>query len=191
MKIDFKFSRLLYLSNILSIYRAFLVIPLWLLIGNINNSLNLTLLILVVITGMLSDFLDGYYARKLNQVTEEGKIIDPLADKIVVAAVSIKLYTIGVLDPLLFWIVILRDLFIVIPAFFISSKFKSVPPSNMTGKIAVNVIAVFFISLMFGLNKDSLIYTVLYYAAIIMIIVSFSNYLLISVKRFKGTNETL
>lgn len=191
MKIDFKFSRLFYLSNILSIYRAFLVIPLWLLIGNIDNSLNLSLLILVVITGMLSDFLDGYYARKLNQVTEEGKIIDPLADKIVVAAVSIKLFSIGVLDPFLFWIVILRDLFIVIPAFFISSKFKSVPPSNMTGKIAVNVIAVFFISLMFGLNKDSLTYTVLYYAAIIMVIVSFSNYLLISIKRFKGTNETL
>jgi Phosphatidylglycerophosphate synthase len=42
-----------------------------------------------------TDMLDGYLARKLNQVTEVGKIIDPLADKAAMALIVIKLYLIG------------------------------------------------------------------------------------------------
>lgn len=47
-------------------------------------------LILVMIAGF-TDFLDGYLARKLNQVTDFGKLMDPLADKIFVTAVFLIL----------------------------------------------------------------------------------------------------
>ncbi len=49
-----------------------------------------------------TDMLDGYLARKLNQVTEVGKIIDPLADKAAMAVIVVKLFLIGEISYFLF-----------------------------------------------------------------------------------------
>ncbi|MCK7524307.1 MAG: CDP-alcohol phosphatidyltransferase family protein [Ignavibacteriales bacterium] len=49
-----------------------------------------------------TDMLDGYLARKLNQVTEVGKIIDPLADKAAMAVIVVKLFLIGEISTFLF-----------------------------------------------------------------------------------------
>ncbi len=56
------------------------------------------------IIGAFTDYLDGYIARRYNQVTNFGKLIDPLADKILVCAAFIYLSVIGVCP---FWITIL------------------------------------------------------------------------------------
>jgi phosphatidylglycerophosphate synthase len=39
----------------------------------------------VVVVAALSDYLDGYFARRLNQITKSGTVLDPLADKLFVA----------------------------------------------------------------------------------------------------------
>ncbi|MGA1434927.1 MAG: CDP-alcohol phosphatidyltransferase family protein, partial [Candidatus Kapaibacteriota bacterium] len=62
----------------------------------------------------VSDLLDGYAARSRNEITEWGKVLDPLADKIFVGVTSIALVEVGQLS---FWyiaVVIGRDLLIVI-----------------------------------------------------------------------------
>ena len=41
---------------------------------------------------IVSDFLDGYLSRKLNQVTDAGKVIDPIVDSILVLAIMVSLY---------------------------------------------------------------------------------------------------
>ena len=54
--------------------------------------------------GFITDFLDGYFARKYDEVTVFGKFLDPLADKILVTVTMIMLIP---LDRILTWIVIL------------------------------------------------------------------------------------
>ncbi len=56
------------------------------------------------VLGAISDFLDGYLARKYNMVTNFGKLIDPLADKILVCAAFIYLTYVGMCP---FWVSII------------------------------------------------------------------------------------
>ena len=61
------------------------------------------------IIASLTDFLDGYIARKYNLVTDFGKMIDSIADKILVNSVLIILSSSGFIHPIIPVIIILRD----------------------------------------------------------------------------------
>ncbi|MDY0081224.1 MAG: CDP-alcohol phosphatidyltransferase family protein, partial [Ignavibacteriaceae bacterium] len=88
------------ISNLLSLIRLFLAIPFWFLLDGIKEGDSPLFLMLIVLLAIISDFLDGYFARKFNQISEMGKILDPLADKICVASITFKLYLIGFISPL-------------------------------------------------------------------------------------------
>lgn len=61
------------------------------------------------IAASLTDFLDGYIARKYNMVTDFGKLVDAIADKILVNSVLIILSAQGFIHPIIPVVVILRD----------------------------------------------------------------------------------
>ncbi len=89
----------------------------------------------------LSDLADGYLARKFNQITEFGKIIDPLADKVCVGAIVLSLVQQGDLPIWYVAIVIGRDLIILLAGLYLSTRIKFVLPSNKLGKYTVTSIA--------------------------------------------------
>lgn len=71
----------------------------------IPNRLSLNILAaLLFMAASITDYFDGYYARKLNLVSNLGKFLDPIADKILVSALLIYLVSKGTIDP---WMVIL------------------------------------------------------------------------------------
>ncbi|MBV6478035.1 MAG: CDP-diacylglycerol--glycerol-3-phosphate 3-phosphatidyltransferase [Ignavibacteria bacterium] len=111
-----------------------------------------TLIILLVLCMYISDLLDGYFARKLNQVSELGKIIDPLADKISVIVISVILL---LQNRIAFWfvvVVILRDLFILAFGTYLNNKKNIRLMSNYPGKIAVFSIGLI---LLFAITDNS------------------------------------
>lgn len=175
-------------SNLLSFMRLLIAIPIWFLMPGIGRTeIKITVMILIFIGGV-TDFLDGYLARKLNQVSELGKIIDPLADKISVAIVAIRLYGLGMLNPWLFWAIILRDILIVAGGIYISGKIKNVTPSNMVGKITVTIIAVYLVGIMLGAVPGELIHDILLYTSFAAIFISFSIYTFTSIKKLRDVN---
>ena len=72
--------------------------------------------VLVVVSGA-SDMLDGFIARTFNQVSDLGKLLDPIADKLFLVSAFIALGIAGALPVWLIVLVILRDLLIVAGAF--------------------------------------------------------------------------
>lgn len=64
---------------------------------------------LLFVAGSVTDFFDGYIARKRNCCTDFGKMIDAIADKILIDSVLILLATIGFIHPVIAVVVMIRD----------------------------------------------------------------------------------
>ena len=96
------------LPNKLTIFRIILV-PLFMavMLSGIKNSMYIAAVIFAVAS--LTDFLDGYIARKYDLVSNFGKFMDPLADKLLVSAALITLVQIQVISSWAVVIIIARE----------------------------------------------------------------------------------
>ncbi len=132
------------ISNSISVLRVVLVIPLgFSLLGDFEGHRWWASGIIVV--AVISDFLDGYLARKLHQVSEIGKIIDPLADKISIGGLVIFLVILGNVPLWYAAVVLIRDLLILIGGIHIRTKKKIIAQSNWPGKVAVSFVALYLL----------------------------------------------
>jgi len=83
----------------------------------------------------LTDLLDGYLARRLNQITDFGKLFDPLADKLMVLTAMICQGAAGVLPWAAIAVVACKELMMVLGGLFMLRK-NVVVYSNIVGKTA-------------------------------------------------------
>ncbi|AMD81100.1 CDP-diacylglycerol--glycerol-3-phosphate 3-phosphatidyltransferase [Mycoplasmopsis canis PG 14] len=149
------------IPNLLTLFRMVLILPLliifpiaWALSINTNlSSINiaLTSIILVIfVIAMFTDFLDGYLARKWKVVSNFGKLWDPLADKVMTTSVLIFLAWMNIIP---FWIVVIlviRDI-VVDGARVVMSKNNISIAANLYGKLKTLVlsIAIIFVMIMY------------------------------------------
>jgi len=163
------------ISNVLSVARVVLLIPILYFLLKLNNG-NRGVAAGLMLVAALTDFLDGQIARRYHQETEFGRIIDPLADKICAGAVVIALASLGDVP---FWFlptVIGRDTMILLGGLYIARTKKRVYHSNWAGKIAMAIVAVYFIVATLRMDSLDSLNAVLLWASTASLAVSFMLY---------------
>ena len=110
------------LPNTLTSIRMFLIIPFVMIMQIVPDGNGRFAALAIFIIASITDFLDGYIARKNHLVTNFGKFMDPLADKLLVSAAMICLVS---MDRLPAWMVI-----IIISREFAISGFRLIAADN-------------------------------------------------------------
>jgi CDP-diacylglycerol--glycerol-3-phosphate 3-phosphatidyltransferase len=154
--------------NLLSLLRVVLVWPVVLCLKADNPRANLVLAGLVVAM-TITDFLDGWLSRRLNQVTELGKLLDPLADKIAMVAGLAALIIYRRFPLPLVVVLVYRDLVILVLGLWMARRDK-VPESNWWGKWNTGIVS--FAAFLFILGVKNWIFWVYYVAGFILTVVS-------------------
>jgi cardiolipin synthase (CMP-forming) len=175
-------------SNLLSLFRLLLSIPLWFLLDGFDSYNIRYITFVLCLFAALTDVLDGYLARKYNEVTEFGKIIDPLADKVAVGVLVIKLYSIGEIPSYYFFMVIIRDIIIFLGGIFVARKINKVLPSNVLGKITVINIGIVILLIILKIDRSNLIFQLIYASSIILVFVSLIGYIIRAKEFLKRKN---
>lgn len=126
------------------------------------------------IIASLTDFLDGYIARKYNLITDFGKLIDAIADKILVNSVLIILAAQGFIHPIIPVVIIIRDSIVNSIKMLAASKGKVVAAIK-SGKIKtaclmVGIVLTLFYNLPFELWNISVAKALLLIATILSIV---------------------
>lgn len=142
---------------------------------------------ILFIIAALSDFIDGMYARKHNQVTDTGKMLDAIADKVLVNSVLVIFASNGFISPIIAVIYIFRDE--VVNALRIyAAKNGVIVPASMSGKIKtlammVGLSLMFFYNLPFELINIRVDDFLIYFATVMSIVSGFEYYFQIMKKK--------
>lgn len=140
-------ERIVTVPNALSFVRLLLVpVFLWLVLGPEEDGLAL----LVLMVSGITDYLDGKLARKLNQASKIGAILDPVADRFYILAVVIGL---GFRDIIPWWLAVilpLRDVFLFSLVPFLRTRGYSSLPVHFLGKAATASLLYAFPLLLLG-----------------------------------------
>ena len=146
--------------NLLSLLRIILT-PLFIIFLFSDDRL---IALIVFVVAAITDAYDGHLARKYNQITSQGKFLDPLADKILVLSAFFSFAFIGIIDFWMVGIITFRDMFITGLRWIISNKgFEFVTSKLSKYKTAFQLIII-ILTLIFltleSFNMESFIPTV-------------------------------
>ncbi|WP_103664239.1 CDP-alcohol phosphatidyltransferase family protein [Gracilimonas amylolytica] len=167
-------GRIMTWSNMISFSRILVAFPI-VYLHYINNLQVTTASGILIFYGVISDYLDGFIARKTNTISEVGKMIDPIADKL--CALVLFVYTVWIgWIPLWFLILaMIRDITIMLGSYFIKSKYDKVAMAIMSGKISVNVLALYWIAVFF-FQEATNVHMFLMACSITLMVISWIDY---------------
>ena len=162
-----------YVPNILTVLR-FILIP-FILHFLVNDEFILAIVFLTL--SGITDILDGTIARKFNFITNFGKLIDPLADKITQLSILWMLVSKNIIPLWILVIVLLKEATMVAGASFLYGK-ELVVSSKWYGKAATVLfyLAIVLTMIFKDLQFQTSIHLLLYYVAVAMTIFSLVMY---------------
>lgn len=132
----------------------------------------------IFVIAAFSDFLDGYIARKNNLVTNFGKFMDPLADKLLVSGALICFVEYSLVPAWIVFVIIARE-FIISGFRLIASDNGIVIAASWWGKIKTNVQMIMSVLLIINLDHPviNLLEQISIYLALILTVISLVDYM--------------
>jgi CDP-diacylglycerol--glycerol-3-phosphate 3-phosphatidyltransferase len=168
-------------ANIITIMRIVLV-PFFLVILLTEMQNKEIIAFAIFIIAAVTDALDGYVARKYNEVSDLGKFLDPLADKLLVTAALIALVYLQEVETWVAAIIILRELFISAFRFYFliqNASFSASIPAKVktTFQIVALAILIIYRKMPFA-NFLGMLGTAVLYIAVFLTIYSGAEYVI-------------
>ena len=168
------------LPNTITLLRISVVPFLFILLLSPGEFWSLILAILFVIAS-ITDFFDGYIARKYQMITTMGKFLDPIADKIMVNTAMILMIPIGRIPAWIVAITIIRDLIVDVIRSIASSEGIYIQASTLgKQKTVAQIIAVTALIIhysIFGINAHAVGMVILYIALVLTIFSGFDYFI--------------
>lgn len=137
-------------SNAVSVLRIVLTLPVvWLIVlGPVYVWPTFGLVVVMI----MSDMLDGYLARRRNEITRWGKVLDPMADKVAIGAITVVLV---LFKDLPFWVVaavLVRDGLILLASMFLVGRRDVIISSNIWGKLTTFMMSLLLVSFLMDIH---------------------------------------
>jgi cardiolipin synthase len=137
--------------NVISLFRVpFGGFAVWLLAEE-----HRTAAMIAMVAAFASDALDGAVARLGGQVSEWGKILDPLCDKLVFAVIGVSLAWFGLVPWWPIGVLIGRDLLVGFGGIVLAARRGNIPSSNVGGKLSTVLMALWMIRRAFWPPDDA------------------------------------
>lgn len=167
----------------------------------------ITAAVIIVILSGLTDFLDGKIARKFNMVSNLGKILDPIADKLTQIALAMVFFFTyhGCDDPILskaswlFWLFVIKEFVMLAGGFMLLNRNIKPTAAIMYGKVAtfayyLVMILILMFSPFFGVfskwwTMPSLLIVVMVCISIVLTFVALGAYAPDAIKQIKGSSN--
>ena len=113
--------------------------------------------LVVFIIAAISDYLDGMIAKKKNMITDFGRLMDPIADKILVLAAFATFVQLQLIEAWMFVIIISRELLITSLRLFALNKGKVLSAARAGKHKTVSQMSVIFVILLFIVAKETML----------------------------------
>ncbi|MBO5197177.1 MAG: CDP-alcohol phosphatidyltransferase family protein [Lachnospiraceae bacterium] len=190
--IEIKKKDLLTIPNILCYFRLILIPVFVVLYLRADSPADYYLAAAAALIASLTDLFDGKIARKYNQITEFGKFIDPLADKLMQGAMLLVLLIRVKWMWLLVTFFVVKEGFMGIAGFLMLQKGKKLDGAKYIGKVCTTVLySVMFILICFPsliTNYTAVVNGMLLLCAIFMML-SFVSYVMTYIHMYKEFKE--
>ena len=139
-------SRIITIPNLLSLFRLAMV-PVFLMLVIAGEDVAA---LAVLVLASATDFLDGLLARRLNQITRLGQLLDPAADRLFIFATLIGLAVRGIVPWWLVAVIVARDLMLVVLGVVLANHGFGPIPVHHLGKLATAALFYALPTLMVG-----------------------------------------
>ena len=143
------------LPNQLTVLRIILT-PVFVYLFLSDNPMYMQISLIVFFVAAITDWYDGWLARKFNYITTWGKFMDPLADKILTSGALFSFVYLGVLDLWMVIAVVIRDVLITGLRLFAEWKNKSFITSKLAKiKTFSQMIFLFYLIIVYTLKENN------------------------------------